>query len=305
LVAKGIQYNEKKIEVLQVNANLKPIIGTNMVNLKFDPENMPISVISDQAVLGMDVAPGQTIFTGLNDMMQKFLGFKNSGSIELKGQKEVIPLKLLGIKKQYFISWDFTRNITPVAVVDKTIFDRLKQGLNPKIQNKSSIFIGIKLKNKVNLEKANDIFKSLKFSDELSQESRLELSSKQKNSMGLLMFIVGFLGLTFLMTSGCILYFKQMGESEEEKPSYTILRKLGFTEGDMTKGIQVKQMFSFGIPLVVGLSHSYFAVQSGWFFFGTELWTPMIIVMVVYATLYSIFGVLSVLYYKKVIKEAL
>ena len=53
--------------------------------------------------------------------------------------------------------------------------------------------------------------------------------------MGLIMFIVGFLGLTFLITSGCILYFKQMDESEEEKPNYTILRKLGFTERRFTK----------------------------------------------------------------------
>ena len=305
LAAKGIQYNEKKIEVLQVNANLKPIIGSNMVSLKFDPKNIPIPVISDQSVTGMNVAPGQTIFTGFNDLMQKFIGLKTSGTIELKGEKEVIPLKYLGIKKQYFISWYFTKNITPVAVVDETIFARLKQDLDPKIQNSSSLFIGINLKNEANLVKANDIFKSLKFSGERSQESSLELSSKQKNSMGLLMFIVGFLGLAFLITSGCILYFKQMGESEEEKPSYTILRKLGFTEGNMIKGVQVKQLFSFGIPLIVGLAHSYFAVQSGWFFFGTELWTPMIIVMALYAALYSIFGVLSVLYYKKVIKEAL
>ena len=51
------------------------------------------------------------------------------------------------------------------------------------------------------------------------------------------MFIVGFLGLTLLITSGCILYFK-VGESEDEKPNYTILRKLGFTQGDLLKGIQ-------------------------------------------------------------------
>lgn len=119
------------------------------------------------------------------------------------------------------------------------------------------------------------------------------------------MFIVGFLGLTFLITSGCILYFKQMDESEEEKPNYTILRKLGFTQGDLLKGIRMKQIYNFGIPLVIGLFHSYFAVQSGWFLFGSEVWTPMIMVMVLYTALYSIFGILSVLYYKKVIKSAL
>lgn len=123
--------------------------------------------------------------------------------------------------------------------------------------------------------------------------------------MGLIMFIVGFLGLTFLITSGCILYFKQMNEGEEEKDSYTILRKIGFTQGNLLGGIRFKQMFNFGIPLAVGLSHSYFAVKSGWFFFGTELVTPMVIVMIVYALLYSVFGLLSVWYYKRVIRESL
>lgn len=123
--------------------------------------------------------------------------------------------------------------------------------------------------------------------------------------MGLIMFIVAFLGLTFLITSGCILYFKQMGEGEEERPNYTILRKIGFTQGNLLRGVQIKQLFSFGIPLAVGLSHSYFAVKSGWFLFGTELWTPMVLVMLLYTGLYSIFGLLSVMFYKRVIKEAL
>ena len=96
-----------------------------------------------------------------------------------------------------------------------------------------------------------------------------------------------------------------MDESEEEKPTYTILRKLGFTQQDLIGGVQIKQIFNFGIPLVVGLSHSYFAVKSGWFFFGTELWTPMFMVMLLYTALYSVFGILSVVYYKKMIKIAL
>ena len=61
------------------------------------------------------------------------------------------------------------------------------------------------------------------------------MSNNQKKNMGLIMFIVGFLGLTFLVTSGCILYFKQMDESEDEKPNYTILRKLGFHRRRLAK----------------------------------------------------------------------
>jgi bacitracin transport system permease protein len=193
----------------------------------------------------------------------------------------------------------------PVAVVDESVFQRLKQDLDPRIQGTSSLYLGIDIVDAKELEKANQLFHEIQWDERASRDSRQDMASESKNKMGLIMFIVGFLGLTFLITSGCILYFKQMDESEDEKSSYTILRKLGFTQSDLIKGIQVKQLFNFGIPLIVGLVHSYFAIQSGWFFFGTELWTPMMIVMGLYTALYSVFGVLSVQHYRKVIKRAL
>ncbi|QCJ41041.1 ABC transporter permease [Bacillus sp. S3] len=305
LEAKGIDYSEKRTDVLQVNANVKQIMETNLKELNFDPNIMTLPVVSDKAVKDVDLSADETLFTGYNDMLQKFMSLKDSGQIELKGQKETISQKYTGLEQEFILPYNFTNGGLPVAIVDETIFQRLKNDLNLEIQKESTLYIGINIKNEANISKANDIFQEMTFSENSTNFSRLEMSNNQKQNMGLVMFIVGFLGLTFLITSGCILYFKQMGEGEEEKPNYTILRKLGFTQGDLLKGIQAKQLFSFGIPLVVGLFHSYFAVQSGWFLFGTEVWTPMIIVMVIYTGLYSIFGILSVLYYKKVIKEAL
>lgn len=124
-------------------------------------------------------------------------------------------------------------------------------------------------------------------------------------SLGLTIFTTAFLGLAFLMTTGSILYFKQMSEAEEERGSYTILRKIGFAEKDIMKGIYMKQAFNFGVPLVIGLLHSYFAVKSGWFLFGTELTAPLWIAMCCYIALYTIFAILSVGYYKKVVRESL
>lgn len=305
LAAKDIGFDEKRIEILQVSANLKNILDTNLEGMMVDPSGMTLPMISERAVKNIDVAAYETIFTGYNDLLQKFMSLKESGRIELKGQTETIPLRYLGLKKDFVISGYFTNGGQPIAIVDESVFERLKKDLNPSIQKKASLFVGFTLKDESQLEKANLVYQDLSFNKNDLYSSRLEISNTQKKNMGLIMFIVGFLGLTFLITSGCILYFKQMGESEEEKPNYTILRKLGFTEGDLLKGIQAKQLFNFGIPLVVGLLHSYFAVQSGWFLFGTEVWTPMILVMVLYTGLYSIFGFLSVLYYKKVIKAAL
>ncbi|MBP1964613.1 FtsX-like permease family protein [Paenibacillus aceris] len=305
LDARHIPYKETTIEVIQAKANLKGILATNMNGLMIDPGSMTLSVISDKNTPSYDVTPEQTLFTGTNDLLSKFMNFKDSGRIELSGQGVIVPLTYLGSKKQSVVSWYFTNGGQPTAIVDDSVFQRLKQDLIPSLQKPSSTYQGIDLVNEAELKTANQIFGELGFNHNNRYDSRLDRTLSQKNSMGLTMFIVGFLGLTFLITSGCILYFKQMDESEDEKPTYTILRKLGYSQEDLLKGIRRKQLFNFGIPLVVGLSHSYFAVQSGWFLFGAELWTPMMIVMALYTALYSVFGFLSVQHYKKVIRRAL
>ena len=302
---KKITYTEKKIDVIQVKANVKNISENTFENTMVDSSAMTLPMISEKSVSGVDIAPNETLFTGYNDVLQRTAGFKDSGQIELKGKREVIPQKYIGLDRKFLLSTYFTGGGLPTAIVDDSVFNKLKQDADPSIQKESSVYTGIDISKETDIKKANQLFAKMTFSDNSLNDSRLETVVSQKQGMGLIMFIVGFLGLAFLITSGCILYFKQMDESEDEKPNYTILRKLGFTEKDLLNGIKIKQLFNFGIPLTIGLLHSYFAVQSGWFFFGTELWTPMIIVMIVYTALYSIFGVLSVLYYKKIIKEAL
>ncbi|MED1865027.1 ABC transporter permease [Fictibacillus nanhaiensis] len=301
----NIPYTEKSIEVIQVTVNASQLIDRSLEELVIDPKAMPLPLISEKSVSGMEVSPDEVVFTGYDDLLQKFMPLKNSGSIKIKGKTETLTQRYVGLEDIYPVSWYFTAGGVPTAIVDDAVFTKLKSDIDPKVQKESTLYIGIDIKNEEQLEEADKLFKSTETYKKLYNESRHEISTNQKKNMGLTMFIVGFLGLTFLVTSGCILYFKQMDEGGSEKPNYMILRKLGYTQSDLLKGIQYKQLFNFGIPLLIGLLHSYFAVQSGWFLFGAELWTPMIIVMVMYTILYSLFGVLSVLYYKKVVREAL
>jgi bacitracin transport system permease protein len=299
-----IQYSKDEIEVIQVSADLEDIAESDFaVNGSLD--QMETSVISEKEIKGVEVGKDETLFTGYSDLLQKVLPLNDSGEVVWKGKTNSITQKYMGMKDEFPISWYYTAGGSPVGIVDDSTFQKLKKDINPSIQKGSTLYVGIDIDDVGQLKEANELFVSLGFDEGYEHDSQMKLEMTQKRSIGLIMFIVGFLGLTFLITSGCILYFKQMDESEEEKPNYTILRKLGFTQTDLIKGISAKQMFNFGIPLVVGLLHSYFAVKSGWFLFGGEFDTPMIIVMVLYAALYSIFGVLSVAYYKKVIKEAL
>ncbi len=307
LTDENIEFKQTKRDVIQVNADLSQVIGANLEVVSGPGEQQPmvIPVISDESVEGIDVSPEETLFTGSSDAIQQFMSIQATGDIELTSPNPQIKQQLIGLEKDSYVSYYFASGGLPAAVVDHTVFDRLAQDLDPKIQKETNVYYGIDLVDPIAIDQANQIFKDLGINESAGNLSQSELIMNQKSNMGLMMFIVGFLGLTFLITSGCILYFKQMDEGEEEKANYTILRKLGFTQGNLLKGIQMKQLFNFGIPLIVGLFHSYFAVKSGWFFFGTELWLPMVMVMLLYTALYSIFGLLSVLFYKRVIKEAL
>ncbi|WAA12718.1 FtsX-like permease family protein [Fervidibacillus halotolerans] len=287
-----IPYNEKKIEGKKVEMNIEQISESTLKELNIDLENYPIVVISDESLSDLDVSDNEMVFSNYSSILRNVFSFKSSGVVEINGS----TYELIGNYEDSILPYYLRSGGNPTAIVD--------DGKWQQIDGTTVLYYGINIKNKRDLKKANDLFQNINFEGE-KPHSRLQYIIEQKQMSGLMMFIVGFLGLTFLIVSGSILYFKQMDESEDGKEDYTILRKLGFTKQDLLSGIRIKQLFNFGIPLIVGLLHSYFAVKSGWFLFGTEMWTPMIAVMIFYTALYSIFGILSVSHYKQVIKRAL
>lgn len=304
-----IKYISHTIDIPRIHVDVsEALVPGSYDNLDIsDDPRILIHVISDRAI-NMDIPKDTAILTKPAEAYKQMLLFKNDGKVQFIGKNNTATLRFTGLEEKVILPQRLTNGF-PVAIVNNDVFLQLVKDIDLSIQGEYSTYIGVDIEHARKLEKANDIFYELRlnkwkgiWSD---YESRLEVSTIQKQSIGLIMFIVGFLGLTFLIISGCIIYFKQMDESEAEKANYTILRKLGFTEEDLLRGIRLKQSLNFGIPLILGLSHSYFGIKSGWFIFGSEMWTPMIIVMVLYVALYSIFGYISLLYYKRVIKAAL
>jgi bacitracin transport system permease protein len=299
-----IAYKENRIPVIQTIFDIKGVLANIPEGFAQDTSEMQLPVISEDYVDDVHLSKEEVLFDGYSSTLEKFIQLKSTGSItmELKGQS--IPLSYLGMKEMNILPFNFSSGGLMTVIVDSSVFDLVEKNMDKSLQSSSTLYIAININKDQDIIDADKIYQKLTFESQKTL-SRYETSQSQKEFMGLAMFIVGFLGLTFLITSGCILYFKQMDEGEEEKYNYTILRKLGYTQNDLVNGIKSKQLFNFGIPLLIGLLHSYFAVKSGWFFFGSELWAPMFIVMGLYAVLYSIFGILSVIYYKKIISEAL
>ncbi|MEK3936090.1 FtsX-like permease family protein [Sporosarcina sp. FSL W7-1349] len=189
-------------------------------------------------------------------------------------------------------------------VVENALFEELQKDFLAAGEESGMIKkLAVKLKNPDQLEKAADILAQQKYSE--LPKGYYTLYRNQMEDNGLLIFIAGFLGLVFLISTGSILYFKQMTEAEQEKRSYATLRQLGFTVQDIMRGIIRKQVFVFGLPLLIGLMHSIFAIKSASFIFMSDITIPAAIAMGLYVLIYLIFAFLTVGYYRKTVKAAL
>lgn len=150
--------------------------------------------------------------------------------------------------------------------------------------------------------KASDLYTKYIPEDEYMPDFHTQYKSSLQ-SFGLFIFITGFLGLVFLISTGSILYFKQMTEAEQEKRSFMTLRQLGFDVNTIMRGIIRKQLFVFVIPLLIGLLHSVFAVKAASILVLSNIAVPSAIAMGVYALVYFIFAVLTIGYYRKIVRD--
>src|SRR5690606_27256768 len=145
------------------------------------------------------------------------------------GKSKKFELNFIKYEDKRLLPMRITLGGFPVAVVDDTVYQQLAADFDPEVENEFSVYVGFDIDKSSDLNKANQIFNDLNLGQWAGHESQLDAFMKQKMIMGLIMFIVGYLGLTFLITSGCILYFMQMYEGSEVKYIYSSLRRLVFS----------------------------------------------------------------------------
>ncbi|PZX03619.1 FtsX-like permease family protein [Psychrobacillus insolitus] len=310
-----IQYTRDDIDLLAVEADVRSLLVKDAALNNDISTRLTIQVVSQKDIQSklpnLQLKEGQGYIVGYDSLRAENIRIEAQKPIQFITSTGTEEVFITEVSEEYMVPNYHSYGFFTVVLED-SYFQKL---LNDPL-NENQMVVGMELQEVSQLKKAEKIFEANKVSVEIpypsgiatktvsveSQESyRLDLL----NELGLTIFITGFLGLAFLITTGSILYFKQMSEADEEKATYTILRKIGFTTNEIMKGIHRKQLFNFGFPLAIGLAHSYFAVKSGWVFFGTELVAPLLITMGVYIILYSIFAILSAGYYRKVVEDAL
>ena len=298
----GIEHETVNIPTIAYDAK-GDAITIDMASLpdEADDQGLYLNVVSEEDVEGFDVGENELVITGMPYFMDSYIDFEMNHPLTLTDDGYEHTLELVDTGDAAILP-SFVTFSSPQAVVDSEVYNKLEENHSydeERAQPQESFGIDIT---------GGD---SEEILDLMDAESNPPFESKQQQltasiqSSGVLMFIVGFVGFAFLLTSGCILYFKQIGESEDEKGSYNVLRKLGFSEREITNGLTIKMIVTFGVPLLIGLLHTYFAVSAGWFLFGSEMWTPMLTVMGGYVILYSVFGLLSLVYYRKIVRESM
>lgn len=314
----NISYDKVDYRLQAVTASIAQLMSKDQKDSPFYTMKGTIYTIplSDyqQSVPEAKLSGNSVILTNYGGYMAEMFPLEKDREVVVSAGKHEETFHVIDVQDKSIISGIVTAGGGgPIFVVTDEMFEKLASQSEPFPWHKQAT---INLKSKEDIATAEKLYiqtgagviSALDSKGKSNQYIQLSFENERKENiedLGLTIFTTAFLGLAFLMTTGSILYFKQMSEAEEERGSYTILRKIGFAERDIMKGIYMKQAFNFGVPLTIGLLHSYFAVKSGWFLFGSELTAPLWIAMSCYIALYAIFAILSVGYYKKVIRESL
>lgn len=310
---KGIGYHTEQIEIALAEIDTKAFLTEEMEQLVGTERGDTLLIaLSDYQRLYPDLqlANDEAIITSYHSFMSKLMPIQSGQETALYKGDERFPLTVKEIHEDAILSWRINGG-GPVFVVTDEVFAAFQKSDNPlKMEQEVFTQTAIMLDNYDQLETTEKLYKVTE-ANILDEEKGSKLNSLKAaedynlNLYGSTIFTTAFLGLAFLLATGSLLYFKQMSEADEEAEAYKTLRKIGFTQDELLRGIMMKQLFNFGVPLVIGLLHSYFAVKSGWFLFGTEMTTPLVITMALYIAMYAIFAALTINYYKKIIKQAL
>ncbi|EGQ1313577.1 ABC transporter permease [Staphylococcus pseudintermedius] len=290
LNAKNIPYNKVVQHVIEV-----PIVHSDKA-LHKDVNSLPI--ISDAEVDKMDVNPDEITLVNYFKVSETFIGLDKGVTIDLGRKEKHAPLEITETSPYNVLSYRAALGRS-VGIIDHKTFEMLKATQIKDKDNPPITQVGFDLKSAkdvVKVESANEQF------NQMLPQSRTSLEKEQLAFSGMFLFVSGFLGVAFLIAAGCIIYIKQMDENEDEMANYQILRKMGYTHQDMFKGLALKIAFNFGLPLIIGLGHAFFAARA----FNTLMngvdFAPVIFAMTVYAVIYLIFAVLAYYHSRRVIK---
>lgn len=179
-------------------------------------------------------------------------------------------------------------SIAPIGlVVQDSLFNKLQQG------NTVSKVSGFIVEGNGSRELTKDLATILP--KEAKFQSFEQTNQSELQDGAVLLFASVFLGIVFILATGCILYFKQITEAMAERPAYGMLKKIGLTKKEATATVRKQVGAIFLAPLLLAICHTFFAFLSLMGFAGMfEYSLPLLGSIGVYIMIYFGYYMLTV-----------
>ena len=238
-------------------------------------------------------------------------GASLAGDLDEQRYPTEIELEQHGQTVMYTLRTLMERNIMNLdapgsqLLVSEATMDKIAEQMAGTPDYKKIRFDTYQVPDKEELAIASSLYNAKYVSDERLTYDFYTQYKEVLQTTGLLIFIAAFLGLVFLISTGSILYFKQMTEAEQEKQSFKTLRQLGFDVNMIMKGIIRKQAIVFLLPLSIGMLHSIFAIKAASFMIRSDTTFPASIAMAIYTVIYFVFALFTIGYYRNIVKNAM
>lgn len=186
----------------------------------------------------------------------------------------------------------------------------VKDEVYSKYYNKGKIIAGkayINDNEKNSKELTKELTELLTATDVEAEEIGMQFTSYYYNynegliSSGLTIFIGAFLGLVFLLSTGSIIFFKQLSEANDDKGRYKILKNIGVNKKEIKASIAKQMLLVFLLPLTIGIVHSLVAVSILDKVLNVNLIIPISVSVGAYTLIYMIYYALTVNSYTKIV----
>ncbi|MBZ2174327.1 FtsX-like permease family protein [Schnuerera sp. xch1] len=204
-------------------------------------------------------------------------------TITLNLPKEDITLEFEGMTVERVINWSYP---DVMIVVSDEVYNKIEA------QSSTVDYVGYVVEGQKATKKTTNALAEIKTPEsKLSTfytEYRLGIEGAAFN-----VFILGFLGLVFIMATGSIIYFKQLSEVTSDKSRYEIINKIGVSNRDISMSILRQNAFIFGLPLVIGVAHYMAIISFLKRFFsnlaGVNLIQPIVLCVIIFSFIYAVY----------------
>lgn len=186
-----------------------------------------------------------------------------SGEVNLDVADKKESFKIAGVSMHKFLG-AYKRIRKTTLVLNDKVYDKYLKSVDKKqIVSYMGLMFDQPMRSKKTIEALDKIIPADEDVVELLSINHLnyyDLNSSLYAQYGAYLFIGTFLGILFLLASGSIMYYKQIIEAQEEVGRYDILKKAGMKKLEIKRSLSKQLAVVFGMPLLVGLMHSIFAM---------------------------------------------